>query len=125
MNKKIIKSFSYNQNVTKILNKNVDTKSSKDTNVQRTDKTTQKEQLRLQRSNTIPFKNSCKILEESNNKILITGSNIDNDNKKRQQQNSGKVHFNVTANKPYSAKKKVAIIDGLMAENIKNCPVNK
>lgn len=40
-------SFSYDLNVTENSNKDVDTKSSKGTNVQQTNQTTQKEQLKL------------------------------------------------------------------------------
>ena len=45
--KKITQSFSYDLNVTENSNKDVDTKSSKGTNVQQTNQTTQKEQLKL------------------------------------------------------------------------------
>ena len=49
LNKKIItQNFSYNQYV-----KDVDTKFSEDTNVKRTNKTSQKEQLKLQQNNAI------------------------------------------------------------------------
>ena len=52
--KKIItQSFSYNQYVTENSNKDVDTKFSEDTNVKRTNKTSQKEQLKLQQNNAI------------------------------------------------------------------------
>ena len=52
--KKIItQSFSYNQYVTENSNKDVDTKFSEDTNVKRTNKTSQKEQLKLQQNHAI------------------------------------------------------------------------
>ena len=54
LNKKIItQSFSYNQYVTENSNKDVDTKFSEDTNVKRTNKTSQKEQLKLQQNHAI------------------------------------------------------------------------
>ena len=58
LNKKIItQSFSYNQYVTENSNKDLYTKFSEDTNVKRTNKTSQKEQLKLQQNNAIPLKN--------------------------------------------------------------------
>ena len=52
--KKIItQSFSYNQYVTENSNKDVDTKFSEDTNVKRTNKTSQKERLKLQQNHAI------------------------------------------------------------------------
>ena len=74
-------------------NKDVDTKSSEDTNIQRTNKIPQKKQVKRQQSNTIPLKNSPKIFEESNNKTSIIDCNIDINNKNRWQQNNRKVSF--------------------------------
>ena len=76
----IIYSFSYNQYVTENSIKDVDTKSYDDTNVQRTSKTTPQKTFKTSTSNVIPLKNSCKI-HDSNNEILSTDSNIDNNNK--------------------------------------------
>ena len=76
----IIHSFSYNQYVTENSVKDVDTKSFDDTNVQRASKTTPQKTIKTSTSNAIPLKNSCKI-HDSNNEILSTDSNIDNNNK--------------------------------------------
>ena len=76
----IIYSFSYNQYVTENSIKDVDTKSYDDTNNQRTSKTTHQKTIKTSTSISIPLKNSCKI-HDSNNEILSTDSNIDNNNK--------------------------------------------
>ena len=51
---------------------------------------TQKEHLKLQQKNIISFKKCYKILEYSNDEVLITDNNIDNGSKKRQEQNDEK-----------------------------------
>ena len=53
---------------------------------------------------------------------MIADSNIDNNHKKRPQQNNGKVHLKGSTNKPSSAEKKVAIIGDSMVKNIKALP---
>ena len=56
---------------------------------------------------------------------LITNNNIGNANKKCQQPNNGKLHIRKSANKPSSAKKKVAIIRDSVVKNIKHYQTNR
>lgn len=58
-------------------------------------------------------------------KIWLQTAALNNHNRKRQQQNNGKVNWKESANKPSSAEKKVAIIGDSMVKSIKHYYMNK